>query len=183
MTKKQKNNSNLFVGLKLYKDILKAGAMVSLSNANHLKALLKQVGVNITVLTLLSTREIHRFTLVHNFGIHILKMYRHNGDVFTVKYLKACQLAIQKYLAGTPLKSLREVEPDLNLPRLSTSGLPSIIRLQDRRALGNSSARVIRFWLSLFSIYRILKVPFKPKLQTITDAFTGNSKELEYFND
>jgi hypothetical protein len=181
-----KNNNKIninFVGLKLYKDILKAGAMVSLSNGNHLKALLKKVGVNITVLTLLSTREIHRFTLVHNFGVHILKIYKNHGDTFTVKYLKACQLAIQKFIAGTPLKSLREVEPDLNLPRLTTSGLPYVIRIQDRRSLGNSSVRIIRFWLSLFSIYRILKVPFNPKLNTITDDFNGNQVELEYFND
>lgn len=119
--------------------------MVSLSNGNHLKALLKKVGIPISILTLSTTKMVHRFTLVHNFGVHILKVYKNHGDVYTVKYLKACQLAIQKYLAGQPLKTLREVEPDLNLPRLTTSGLPYVIRIQDRRALGVGSVRICRF--------------------------------------
>ena len=179
---KNSNNSKFFVGLKLYSEVYKAGAMVSLSNAKHLMAILKQVGTPIGILTLLSTREVHRFTLIHNFGVHILRIYKNHGDVFTVKYLKACQLAIQKKVAGTPLKTLREVEPLLNLPRLTTSGLPSVIRLQDRRSIGVGSVRIVRFWLSLFSIYRIIKIPVTPKLNTITDPFKGDLDQLEYFN-
>jgi len=139
------SNNNIFVGLKLYKDVLKAGSMVSLSNAKHLKAVMKKVGIPISILTLLSTQITSRFSLVHNFGVHILKIYKNHGDEFTIKYLKAAQLAVQKKLAGTPLKSLREVEPDLNLPRLASSGLPTIIKLGDRRAICLNSVRIIRF--------------------------------------
>lgn len=142
--KNSKNNS-LFVGLKLYKDVLKAGSMVDLSNAKHLMAVVKKVGTPVGILTLLSTREINKFTLMHNFTVHILKLYKQHGSMYVVKYLKAAQLAIQKYIAGTPLKSLKEVEPDYNLPRLSTSGLPSVIARQDRIAIGNGSLRIIRF--------------------------------------
>jgi hypothetical protein len=91
-------------------------------------------------------------------------------------------LAIQKKIAGKPFKSLREIEPDLNLPRLTTSGLPTFIKLQDRRAISVGSVRVIRFWLSLFSVYRILKCEFKPKLNTITDPFIGQKESLDGFN-
>lgn len=44
------------------------------------------------------------------------------------------------------------------------------------------SVRIIRFYLSLFSIYRILKCDFKPKLNTITDPFKGDILVLEEFN-
>jgi len=109
-------------------------------------------------------------------------MYKNHGDMYVVKYLKACQLAIQKKIAGTPVSSLRELEPDYNFPRLSKSGLPSCINLQDRASICNGSFKVIRFWLSLFSIYRIIKAPFKPKLNTITDSFGGSQIHLDEFN-
>lgn len=71
-------------------------------------------------------------------------MTRRHGPEFTVKYLKACNLAVSKFLAGQPFKSLREIEPDLPLPRLSKSGLPAIIGTRDRRSLHANSHRVIR---------------------------------------
>jgi hypothetical protein len=98
--------------------------------------------------------------------------------VYVVKYLKACQLAVQKKVAGQPLSSLRELEPDLPLPRLSKSGLPNVIGLKHRRAICSDAFGPIRLWLTLFSIYRVIKIPGKLKLETITASFTGNSSEL-----
>jgi hypothetical protein len=72
-------------------------------------------------------------------------MNRKHGGKYTVAYLKFSQLAIQKAIAGNKLRSLKEVEPNLNLPRLSTSGLPRYIPLSDRRAILNKSTSVIRF--------------------------------------
>jgi len=176
-----KKNNNFFSGLKLYSNVYKAGVMVELSNAKHLLALLKNVGNRIGILTLLSGRETNRFTLIHNFGVHLIKLNRLHGPNFVIKYLKASQLAIQKKIAGQPLKTLRELEPDLPLPRL-INGLPFIIKKNDRQSIRVNSVRIIRFWLSLFSIYRILKMDFKPKLNTITDPFNGNSDRLKIFN-
>jgi hypothetical protein len=34
----------------------------------------------------------------------------------------------------------------------------------------------------MFSIYRVLKAPFKAKLNTITDQFSGDQSKLELFN-
>jgi hypothetical protein len=72
-------------------------------------------------------------------------MNRKHGGKYTVAYLKFGQLAIQKAIAGNKLRSLKEVEPNLNLPRLSTSGLPRYIPLSDRRAILNKSTSVIRY--------------------------------------
>jgi len=174
--------NNFFKNLKLYSDVYKAGSEISLSNAKHLKLVLKQIGWRIVTLCLLSTKETSRFRMLHNFGSFILKMNKNHGEVYTVKYLKACQLAIQKKIAGHPFKSLREIEPDYNFPRLSKSGLPSIIGTVDRASICNNSYRIIRLYLSLFSIYRVIRLPFNPKLQTITAPFSGSEMHLNDFN-
>jgi hypothetical protein len=106
-------------------------------------------------------------------------MTRRHGGEFTVKYLKACNLAVSKYLAGQPFKSLSEIEPDLPLPRLSKSGLPVIIGTRDRRSLRLNNLGVIRLYLTLFSLYRIISIPGKLKLGTITDPFSGNESSLK----
>lgn len=109
-------------------------------------------------------------------------MTKNHGEVYTVKYLKACQLAIQKKLAGQPFSSLREIEPDYNFPRLSKSGLPVIIKTVDRASICNNSYRIIRLYLSLFSLYRVIKLPFSPKIETITAPFSGSVDCLDDFN-
>lgn len=120
--------------------------------------------------------------MLHNFGVFIMKMTKNHGEVYTVKYLKACQLCIQKKLAGQPFSSMREIEPDFNFPRLSKSGLPTVIKTTDRASICNDSYRIIRLWLSVFSIYRVIKIPFSPKLNTITDKFSGSDIHLRDFN-
>jgi hypothetical protein len=108
-------------------------------------------------------------------------MSKRHGVPYTVKYLKACQLAVQKKIAGQPLSSLRELEPDLALPRLTKSGLPRFIQLRDRRAIASGSHSVIRMWLTFFSIYRIIKIPVTAKLSTITDPYSGSIDYLREF--
>jgi len=182
MNNKILSKDKIFAGLKLYSNIYKAGSMIKLSNEKHLKLVLKEIGWRIVTLSLLSTKEISRFRMLHNFGVFILKMNRNHGEVYTVKYLKACQLCIQKKLAGQPFSSLREVEPDYNFPRLSKSGLPSVIKTTDRSSICNNSYRIIRLWLSIFSLYRVIKIPFNPKIHTITDSFSGSNIHLADFN-
>lgn len=108
-------------------------------------------------------------------------MNRRHGTTYMVKYLKASQLAVQRYLAGSPLKSFRELEPDLPLPRLSSRGLPTIILSRDLALLGNKGSIAIRFYLTLFSLYRIIEIPSKVKLSTITDPFNGSAEFLQNF--
>jgi hypothetical protein len=89
-------------------------------------------GYKLVSLSLFSTSsKIHsRVQLFTRFGNYLLIMSKRHGVSYTVKYLKACQLAVQKRIAGQPLKSLRELEPDLPLPGLTKSGLPRIIQLR-----------------------------------------------------
>jgi len=141
-----KHNISFFKGLKLYKDIYQAGASVSLSNVKHLKLVFQHVGWRILYLSCQKTRVTNRVRSLHNFCCHLARLRRHHGDLFVIKYLKASQLAIQKKLARKPFTSLRELEPDLPLPRLTKSGLPSFIKLSDRASIVRGALTVIRLW-------------------------------------
>jgi hypothetical protein len=107
----------------------------------------------------------------------VTRTYRHHGASFTVTWLKACSVALQKYLAGEPFRSLRSIEPSLPLPRL-INGLPAFIGTMDRKMIREGHTPTIRLWLSILSIYRILDAPIKAKLNTITDPFAGSVDTL-----
>lgn len=155
--------------------------MISLSNEKHLKLVLRNVGWRFVILSFLRTKDINRIRSLHNIATYLIKLRKNHGDMYVIKFLKASQLAVQKKLAGSPFESLRELEPDLPLPRLSRSGLPYLIKLSDRSAIVRGSVKVIRFWLSILSLYRVLKGEIKPKLNTITDPFTGDQKVVDDF--
>jgi len=72
------------------------------------------------------------------------------------------------------MSSLRELEPDLALPRLASCGLPVIIGTRDRRAILAGSRKAISLYLSLFGLYRLIDAPVKAKLGTIVDPFSGD---------
>jgi len=86
----------------------------------------------------------NRLKQLQNIGRYLLIMRKNHGVLVTVKYLKAAQLAVQKAIAKDRIKSLRDIDPSLPHPRLSSSGLPAIIPLGDRRAILSGSSSVIR---------------------------------------
>jgi hypothetical protein len=100
-----------------------------------------------------------------------------HGSLYTVKYLRACHVAVQHSIAGKPLNSLRAIEPDLPLPRLKT-GLPAFIPVCDRRLIRQGHPGTVRLWLTLLSFYRVLDAPRKVKIETITTPFTGSFAQL-----
>ena len=149
-------------------------------NRWDINQLMTRIGWKFVVLSLASYKKATaRIRLYHKFALYLRVMTRRHGGEFTVKYLKACNLAVSKYLAGQPFRSLSEIEPDLPLPRLSKSGLPVIIGTRDRRSLRLNNLGVIRLYLTLFSLYRIISIPGKLKLNTITDPFSGNEQSLK----
>lgn len=107
----------------------------------------------------------------------ILKLNKNHGSLFTIKWLKACYVALQKSLAGDNLSSLRDLEKDLPLPRL-INGLPTIIGPRDRALIKRNHKPVIIFWSSIFSVYRVLKAPYTLSVSTIISQFTGNFNSL-----
>jgi hypothetical protein len=74
---------------------------------------------------------------------------------------------------------LKQLDSKYNFPRLTTSGLPVIIGTRDRRAIISGSASIIKMYLSLFGIYRLISTDVEPKLESITDSFNGDQSFLD----
>jgi len=142
---------------------------------SSLSSLMSSIGWKFASITLKSVRKAkNRVRLYHTFSNYLLVMNKRHGSEYVVKYLKACNLALSRFIAGDPVRSLRELEPDLPLPRLTKGGLPRIIGSRDRRSLHSRSPKIIRLYLNLFSLYRIIAIPGKLKTNTITDSFSGD---------
>jgi hypothetical protein len=112
-----------------------------------------------------------------NFILFILRLWKNNGSGFTIKWMKASSVALQRYLGDDKMVSLRELDPDLPLPRLN-NGLPRHISVSDRVMIRNGDIRFIRFHLGLLNLYRVLEAPGNVKLSTITEGFTGDEGYL-----
>lgn len=121
----------------------------------------------------------NRLVIASRFVQLILRLRKNHGADFTVKWLKCCYVALQKAQAGDNLTSLRALEPGLPLPRL-VNGIPAFIGPKDRAYIRKGHVNIIRFWSSLFSIYRVLKCSYKLKVETITKPFTGDSVGLQH---
>jgi hypothetical protein len=119
-----------------------------------------------------------RLRVLTLFSGFVYRMYRKHGDVMTVKYLKAAQLALQKAIGKDPINSLTDLDPDVLHSRLTGFGLPTIIPSRDRRLINGGSTMIIRFWLTLFSVYRVISIPGKLKLETINGPSSVTAEQL-----
>lgn len=165
--------------ISLIKDIRFNANMISLSNSFELLALFRTFGFRIiNAIGFKARGYATRLNFLLKFFHYVLYMNKKHGSEFVVAFLKAGQLAISKKVANNRVKTLREINPDLPLPRL-VNGLPSIIPVSDRVLIRSGCSSVIRYWLTLFSLYRIISIPGKLKLNTITDPFNGNLEELD----
>lgn len=128
-----------------------------------------------------------RLRLLAGFSKYIWRIYQCHGSQQVVKFLKAGQLAIQKFIGKDHIDSLRELDKDLVRSRLSSRGLPTIIPSRDARLIEAGAAPVIRFWLTLFSVYRVISIPGTLKLGTIISPSDVQEKVFaevaETFND
>lgn len=156
-------------------------SMFSLKDSKQFLTIFGKYSWKISSLLFHKVRVASRVRLIHNFFMMIFKMNKHHGTSFTIKWLKASSVALQRFLAGSPYKSLRDADPQMPLPRLY-NGIPYVIGSQDRRAIRNGNVKVIRFWLTLFNLYRIIEGPLAPKLNTITDPFTGQESMILAFD-
>lgn len=151
--------------------------MVRLENSVEFSVMWKAYAPRLLTLAYMksASRMQGKLRLAWNFTVYLRKMLKNNSPTYTVKFLKAGQLAISRSAAGKPMTTLSEVEPGYIFPRLTNRGLPKFIGSSDRRAIAGGNKDVLRFWLTLFSLYRILLIPGTLKLKTIVDPFNGDS--------
>jgi len=85
---------------------------------------------------------------------------------------------LQQAVGGQRIPSTRPLNAAVSRTK---SGLPRVIPALMRARIMNREARVIRLWLSLFNLYRIVEFPGKLKLQTITDPSTARQDVVDDF--
>lgn len=120
---------------------------------------------------------------VYSLITFLMKLSKHHGEPLTVKWLKANYVCLQRFLGDDKIPSLRSIDSSLPLPRL-INGLPFIIPKGDRSRIRRGDSKTVQFWLSCFSIYRVILVPCNSKLHSITDPYTGDKdyiSDLVYF--
>lgn len=152
-----------------------SNAMITLGNSLELPVLFKSIGWRLVFASFSRKAKLSsRLNFLKHFSVHLLKVTKNHGPGFTVKYLKACQLAVQRCIAGSPVSSLKEIAGEGPFPYLDNRGLPRIIPVYDRSLIKSGSASVTRYWLTLFSLYRVIKVDGTLKLGTITDPLSAD---------
>nr|UJQ92605.1 MAG: putative RNA-dependent RNA polymerase [Mitoviridae sp.] len=124
-------------------------------------------------------RFTRRLRQLYRFSNYIYRIYKVSGPVQAVKYLKAAQLAVQKSIGKDKIESLRDIDPDLLRTKVTGYGLPIFIPSRDRKLIAAGSPTIIRWWLTLFSVYRVIAIPGVLKLQTITQASTVSIDKME----
>lgn len=154
--------------------------MFSLSKERSLLRVLTKYAWKVISISTGKTKVAPRLRRFNKFVVILLKFYKNHGASTTIKWLKACHLSVQRKLSNQPCKTLRDIDPSLPLPRL-INGLPTFIGTMDRAAIRNNHAATIRLWLSILSIFRILKGPLNPKLETITDGYKGDKNVINTF--
>jgi hypothetical protein len=112
---------------------------------------------------------------------YVNRLYKKGGMRFVVIYLKACHTILQQSIGG---QRLSDTGPfGARVSRTRAGGLPRVIPSLHRKRIRSGELLVIRLWLSLFSIYRILDIPGKVKLSTITDESTAKPDVVKGFTE
>jgi len=97
----------------------------------------------------------------------LYKLWKSGGVRFAVLYCKSCSVFLMQYAGGMT----RVADSGAHGARVSLTrkGLPRCIPVTHRKRIESGDTQVIKIWVSLFSIYRVLSYPGKPKLSTIVN--------------
>jgi len=99
---------------------------------------------------------------------------RANGTKGVVLYLKTCSVLLQQVCAGYKISDIGPL--GFRVGR-SNSGLPSIIPSYHRKLITRGNTLVIKYWLTVFSLYRDIHFTGEFKVDTIIDPSTSSIDE------
>jgi len=101
-------------------------------------------------------------------AVNLIKIRRDQGTKGLTLFLKSCSIALQQSLAGYRINDMTKVGPRISR---NGSGLPRVISTNHRILMinrGPGCYLLMRYYLTIFYIYRVLVFPGKVKLETIT---------------
>jgi len=90
---------------------------------------------------------------------------RTKGVKGLVLYTKSCNILLMQSVGGTRLHDSGQLGPRVARDR---TGIPRVIPRAHRILIRQGDRKLLKIWLSWFSIYRILTFPGTLKLSTIT---------------
>lgn len=108
------------------------------------------------------------YTATIEFGRYVVRLQRSGGWVYVVKYLKACSVLLQQAAGGQRINATQELGAAVS--RTLGTGIPRVIPAVMRKSIRSGDPWTIRIWLSFFQLYRVIEIPGKLKLQSITDG-------------
>lgn len=101
---------------------------------------------------------------------NLYNLTRRSGIKFTVKYLKTCTSLLMQSISGKKHVSSQELGAAVSRTK---RGLPRIIPVLHRNHITKGNVFYIRFWLMLFSIYRVFDYTGKLSIKTIITPGKG----------
>lgn len=99
----------------------------------------------------------------------VVGLQRHGGWGYVVKYLKACAVLLQQSASGHKIADPRQLGVAVSRTR---SGLPRVIHPLSRKAIRSGNPWEVKLWLSYFGLYRVIGMPGKLNLSSITQGPT-----------
>jgi len=118
-----------------------------------------------------------RVKVVWGFSRNASTMYRRVGPKGLAIFLKTCYLLLQHVAGGQ-----KDKDPfgfGCNVSR-TRRGVPRIINTMHRKLILSGDIEVIRLWLKLFGLYRV--IPFKGSLKLSTIISPGKELKGEFLN-
>lgn len=109
------------------------------------------------------------YSVIFRFAKFVVRLQRRSGWPYVVIYLKACAVLLQQSAGGQKIDNTRDLKSAVSR---TGAGIPRLIPLQHRRAIMSGDIWTFRIWLTLFGLYRVIDIPGKLKLETITSPST-----------
>lgn len=109
--------------------------------------------------------SVTRVKITFGYARRVAGLYRRLGSKGLAIYLKTCYVLLQQSIGG--FKSAPYLIGKMNVAR-TRSGVPRIIDRRDRALIRQGDVTIMRLWLSLFGLYRVIDFRGTLKLQTIT---------------
>jgi hypothetical protein len=114
-----------------------------------------------------------KLVLISSFVFHCSKVLRHEGRKGLVMNLKVSQVLIQQSVAKYVINDMNPLKRRV---RRSRSGFPKWIIHPGRLLLRSGDLEIIRLYMTLTGLYRVINFPGKVDLSSITDTGPGLSK-------
>lgn len=105
--------------------------------------------------------------IVFQYTKFVANLQRQGGWKYVVKYLKACSVLLQQAASGHKIHAAQSLGVAVSRTR---AGIPRVIHSLSRKRIRGGSHWELRLWLSLLGLYRVIDIPGRLKLESITQG-------------